>query len=371
MDINKLLLRIKKDGASDLHLSNNSHPSARKDGLLNILTDEEIITNEYLTATLNKVTDEKQRETLNTKKEVDLSYAVPGAGRFRVNVLVQRNTLSFAFRVIAEDVSPLDKIGLPKIYAELSLYRKGLLIITGPTGSGKSTTLAAMVNYINDNAHRRIMSIEDPIEYLHPNKKSVVLQIELGRDTESYSGAVRNSLRHDPDVIVVGEMRDRDTIAAALTAAETGHLVMGTLHTNDVAQTIDRIIDVFPFQQQDQLKHQISQVLLGIFSQVLIPRIGGGRVPACEILIANSAVRNMIREGKTHQLINVMQVGLKDGMQTLNQALSILVTRRLILREEALKYATDSEQLDRQIQLMSASGNHDFSYINQGPHKEY
>ncbi len=299
MDLNKLLDFVKNERGSDLHLNAGSPPSVRIDGTLRVLEQYEVLTPDILESVLFTSTSEKQRDTLEKRRELDFAYFVPDIGRFRVNVLHQRNSLSFNFRVIATDVAPLSMIGLPEIYSKLSLARKGLILVTGPTGSGKSTTLAAMVNYINDTASRHIVSIEDPIEYLHPNKKSVILQLEVGKDTESFSSAVRNSLRHDPDIIVVGEMRDLETISAALTAAETGHLVMATLHTIDATQTVDRIIDVFPYGQQPQIRHQISQVLLGVFSQVLIPKIGKGRVPACEIMIANAAVRNCIKEAKT------------------------------------------------------------------------
>jgi len=282
--------------------------------------------------------------------------------------MYQRDSLSFTFRIIASDVAPLSLIGLPDIYAKLSLSRKGLILVTGPTGSGKSTTLAAMINYVNDTVSRHIISVEDPIEYLHPNKKSVVLQLELGRDTESFSSAVRNSLRHDPDIIVVGEMRDLETISAAVTAAETGHLVMGTLHTIDATQTVDRLIDVFPYGQQQQMRHQISQVLVGVFSQVLVPRVDKGRVPACEIMIANAAVRNCIREAKTQNLVTVIQVGLKEGMQTLNQALAALVVDNKVKVEEAMKYSNDADNLNKLINaLTGADRKPDLSYINPGP----
>jgi twitching motility protein PilT len=236
-------------------------------------------------------------------------------------------------------------MGLPDIYTEITSARKGLILVTGPTGSGKSTTLAAMVNYINETDSRHIISVEDPIEYVHPNKKSMILQLEVGKDTESFSQALWNTLRHDPDVLVVGEMRDLETISAAITAAETGHLVMGTLHTNDATQTIDRIVDVFPHGQQAQMRIQLSQVLVGVFSQVLLPCVKGGRVPACEIMIANSAVRNSIREGKTQYLQNAIQLGIKEKMQTLNQALARLVVEKEVSVQQAMHNSVDKEQL--------------------------
>jgi twitching motility protein PilT len=345
MDIKKLLKYAVDARASDLHLNANSHPIIRVDGALRTLNDEELITPQSLHDLFVSITNEKQQQTLLVKKQLDFAHIIPGVGRFRVNALIQREALSFAFRVIANEVTPLSSMGLPDIYSEITMARKGLILITGPTGSGKSTTLAAMVNYLNENESRHIITVEDPIEYIHPNKKSIILQLEVGRDTESFSQALWNTLRHDPDVLVVGEMRDLETISAAITAAETGHLVMGTLHTNDATQTIDRVIDVFPHGQQAQMRVQLSQVLLGVFSQVLLPCINGGRVPACEIMIANSAVRNSIREGKTQYLQNAIQLGVKEKMQTLNQALAKLVVEKDFTVQQAVHYSVDREQL--------------------------
>jgi len=370
-DLNQLLSYIKLEGASDLHLNAGSYPSLRIDGSLKVLNKYEILTTTILENMLQSITTLPQAEILEKRRELDFAYFIPDVGRFRVNVLYQRNSLSFNFRVIATDVAPLSSIGLPDIYAKLSLYRKGLILVTGPTGSGKTTTLAAMVNYINENVSRHIITIEDPIEYLHPNKKSVILQLEVGKDTESFSSAVRNSLRHDPDIIVVGEMRDLETISAALTAAETGHLVLGTLHTIDATQTVDRMIDVFPYGQQAQIRHQISQVLVGVFSQVLVPKTTKGRCPACEIMIANSAVRNCIKEAKTDNLVTVIQVGLKDGMQTLNQALAALVVDNKVTRDEALKYSNNMDNLVKIIDSLTGEGRKpDLSYINPGPEQK-
>jgi twitching motility protein PilT len=345
MDIQKLLKCAVDTSCSDLHLNAESYPMIRVDGALKGISGEELLTAPILQELFESIATEKQKQTILSRKQLDFAYVLPGVGRFRVNALIQRGALSLCFRVIAKGVTPLSSMGLPDIYGQITAAHKGLVLITGPTGSGKSTTLAAMVNYINENASRHIITVEDPIEYIHPNKKSIILQLEVGKDTESFSQALWNTLRHDPDVLVVGEMRDLETISAAITAAETGHLVMGTLHTNDATQTVDRIIDVFPAGQQAQMRVQLSQVLLGVFSQVLLPRINGGRVAACEIMIANSAVRNSIREGKTQYLQNCMQLGLKEKMQTLNQALAKLVVEKVITIQQALLYSMDGEQL--------------------------
>lgn len=351
MDICKLLQCAANLKASDLHLNANSRPIIRVDGELQIMKDEDILTPEILQELFDSITNEKQKKAVQSKLQLDFAYVVPGIGRFRVNTLIQRGALSFCFRVIAKDITPLSLMGLPQIYAEITQARKGLILVTGPTGSGKSTTLAAMVNYINENDSRHIITVEDPIEYVHPNKNSIILQLEVGKDTESFSQALWNTLRHDPDVLVVGEMRDLETISAAITAAETGHLVMGTLHTNDATQTVDRIIDVFPHGQQSQVRNQLSQVLLAVFSQLLLPRIKGGRVPACEIMIANSAVRNSIREGKTQYLQNAIQLGHKEKMQSLNQDLARLVSENEISIDQALLQSVDHEQLTKIIGL--------------------
>jgi twitching motility protein PilT len=345
MDICKLLKHAVESRASDLHLNAESRPIMRVDGELRTIKNEEYLTSKALQELFDSITTEKQKQNLVSKLQLDFAYVVPEVGRFRVNALIQRGALSFCFRVIAKDVTPLSMMGLPEIYTEITQARKGLILVTGPTGSGKSTTLAAMVNYINENDSRHIITVEDPIEYVHPNKRSMILQLEVGKDTESFSQALWNTLRHDPDVLVVGEMRDLETISAAITAAETGHLVMGTLHTNDATQTVDRIIDVFPHGQQSQMRNQLSQVLLAVFSQLLIPRIKGGRTPACEIMIANSAVRNSIREGKTQYLANAIQLGHKERMQSLNQSLAKLVTEKEISAEQALLQSVDHEQL--------------------------
>jgi twitching motility protein PilT len=345
MDIQKLLKQAVELHASDLHLNANCYPVLRVNGALINLKEHELINPLALKELFDTITNDNQKQLIHTRKQLDFAYLLPGIGRFRVNALIQRGSLSFAFRVISENVAPLTSLGLPDIYADITTYRKGLILVTGPTGSGKSTTLSAMVNYINENDSRQIITVEDPIEYVHANKKSIILQLEIGRDTESFSQALWNTLRHDPDVLVVGEMRDLETISAAITAAETGHLVMGTLHTNDATQTVDRMVEVFPHGQQAQIRIQLSQVLIGVFSQVLIPRIRGGRVPACEIMIVNSAVKNSIREGKMQYLQNAIQLGIKEKMQTLNQSIARLVVDKEITLQQGLLNCVDREQL--------------------------
>jgi twitching motility protein PilT len=260
----------------------------------------------------------------------------------------QRGTLSLAFRLVPFDVLSVDELGLPRICKELVLKPRGLILVTGPTGCGKSTTMAAMIRHLNENSGCNIITIEDPIEFLHRNIKCMIAQRDIGDDTKSFAVALVHALRHDPDVIVVGEMRDLDTIETAIRAAETGHLVMGTLHTTDAAQTVDRIIDIFPPGQQSQIRLQLSQVLMAVLSQTLLPKVGGkGRIAAFEIMTANSAVRNLLREGKSYELPNMMQLNTGEGMQTLDQALAELVGKRIVTREEAVMKSSHPERLQK------------------------
>jgi twitching motility protein PilT len=282
--------------------------------------------------------------------ESDLSYAIPGVGRFRVNAFKQRGTVALAIRLIPERIPTFDELGLPEVVAHLARRPRGLVLVTGPTGSGKSTTLAAMIDLINSESRLHIITLEDPIEYVHRHKKSLVNQREIGRDSLSFAAALRAALREDPDVILVGEMRDLETIATAITAAETGHLVLATLHTTSAAQTIDRIIDVFPPHQQQQVRLQLAGALEGVIAQQLLPRRDRpGRVAALEILVATPAIRNLIREGKTHQIVSQLQTGARYGMQTLDMALRNLVRTGVIGREEALARAADAENLLKMI----------------------
>ena len=345
VEIDKLLDLMVKNKASDLHLKVPCPPVLRIDGELKLQTDFPGLSGIDIDQVLDTITTLHQREIFNKEQELDFSYSVPGIARFRVNALRQRGTSSIAFRLVPIEVPTIDKLELPQILKKLVLKPRGLILVTGHTGSGKSTTLAAMLNYLNEHQKCNVITIEDPVEFLHKDGKCIISQRDVGEDTHSFSTALVHALRHDPDVIVVGEMRDLDTISAAITAAETGHLVLGTLHTFDAPQSIDRIIDVFPPIQQSQIKVELSQIIEGVLSQVLIPRLTGGRIAAFEIMIANTAVRNLIRESKIHQLHNVMQTASKEGMQTLNQDLARLVKKDIIAREEALNRSSNQEQL--------------------------
>ncbi len=344
--VDKLLKLTVDKSASDLHLRASVPPVLRIDGVL-VQQDLPPISAEEIEEILASITKPEERDTFQKDMELDFVYGAPGIARFRVNALWQKGTISLAFRLVPFEVLSIDKLGLPQICKMLVLKPRGLILVTGPTGSGKSTTLAAMLDYLNEIESRNIMTIEAPIEYLHRNKKSIIIQRDLGHDTKSFAAALVHSLRHDPDVIVLGEMRDLETIASAITAAETGHLVLSTLHTSDAAQTVDRIIDIFPSDQQQQIRLQLSQVLEAVLSQALLRRIGGGRIAAFEIMVATPAVRNLIQEGKTSQLANAMQLGTKDGMRTLDQSLAELVRKRIVTQEEAMHKSSNPEQLSK------------------------
>jgi twitching motility protein PilT len=351
MDIAKLLKQTIDAHASDLHLNAHSRPTIRIDGILKVLEEEEVLTPKSLQALFDFITNEKQKLALQIKRQLDFAYQIPDVGRFRVNVLIQRSSLSFDFRAISKDISALGAMRLPPIYGEITTARKGLILVTGPTGSGKSSTVAAMINYINETESRHIVVVENPIEYLHPNKKSIILQLEVGQDTESYGQAIWHTMRHDPDIFVVGELRDLETINAAIGAAAAGHLVIGIQNTNDTSQAVDRLVEVFPHAQQAQIRVQVSQILIGVLSQVLVPNTKGGRVPACEIMIVNSTIRNSIKEGKTQFLQSAIQLGTKEKMQTLNQALAKLVQDKEITVQHAMHYSIDKEQLMNMVGL--------------------
>jgi len=350
--IEELLKLMVDKGASDIHLRVPSPPVLRIDGALITQDDMPPLTAKDIEWQFEQVTNQEQRNTFLREMELDFAYSLPGLARFRVSVLKQRGTLSIAFRRVPFEIPSIDQLGLPQICKKLILRPRGLILVTGPTGSGKSTTLAAMIDYLNEHASRNIITIEDPIEYLYSNKKCLIAQRDLGDDTRSFATALIHGLRHDPDVIVVGEMRDLETIATAISAAETGHLVLGTLHTTDAAQTIDRIVDIFPPSQQPQIRLQLSLVLEAVLSQTLLPRLkGGGRIAVFEIMLANSAVRNLIREHKAFELPNVMQLHAREGMQTLDQALADLARSGLVSQEEAMMKSSHPDRLTKLLQL--------------------
>jgi twitching motility protein PilT len=340
------LLQIMIDrGASDLHITTSTYPQIRVSGKLIQLTEFEQLTPQDTQRLAYSVLNEAQKQKFEEENELDLSFGIQNLARFRCNVYRERGAVAAAIRVVPFKIRSFDELNLPPIVRQLADRPKGLILVTGPTGSGKSTTLAAMIDKINSERSEHIMTIEDPIEFVHPHKKCLVNQREVFADTHSFKNALKSILRQDPDVVLVGEMRDLETIGAALTIAETGHLTLATLHTNSCAQTMNRIIDVFPTEQQSQVRAQLSLVLEGVLSQQLIPKVGGGRVMALEIMVSTPAVRNLIREEKIHQIYSAMQSGQKFGMQTMNQALVELISRRQITREEAMNRSTNPEEL--------------------------
>jgi twitching motility protein PilT len=340
-----LLKAMTEKGASDLHITTGSPPRMRIDGRLMPLKTEPLTAIDTKQLCYSVLTD-SQKHKFEEENELDLSFGVKNLARFRANIFMQRGAVAAAFRQIPYEIKTLDQLGLPPVVAEISRKPRGLVLVTGPTGSGKSTTLASMIDLINTEEPGHIVTIEDPIEYLHPHKTCLINQREIGADTDSFKKALKYVLRQDPDTVLIGEMRDLETIEAALTISETGHLAFGTLHTNSAVQTIHRILDVFPPYQQPQVRAQLSFVLEAVICQQLIPKQTGGRVLAAEILIPNAAIRNLIREDKIHQLYSQMQVGqTKYGMQTMNQALANLVQRRLITADEAMSKSSDLEEL--------------------------
>ena len=345
--IESLLEEVVKKKASDLHLQVSLTPMLRIDGSLKPVSGANNLSEEDVEALIFSILDEDQKQILLKDKEFDFSFAFGDMGRFRVNAFHERGNLAAALRLIPNEIQSVKELGLPQVVEGFANYPRGLVLVTGPTGSGKSTTLAALIDKINDEKASHIVTIEDPIEFTHKSKKSVVVQREVHYDTFSFSAALRSSLRQDPDVVLIGEMRDLETIAAAITIAETGHLVLATLHTNSAAQSVDRMIDVFPPHQQPQIRAQLANILQAICSQRLIPAIGGGRVAAAEILVATPAVRNIIREGKSHQLDAVIQTGSEHNMQSMDKTLISLVHAGTITFEEAKNYAVDVEELER------------------------
>ena len=348
-NLHELLKILVESNGSDLHITTNSAPQIRVDGKLKALDFPQLNAVDTKQLCYSVLTD-TQKHKFEEENELDLSFGVKGLSRFRGNVFVQRGAVAGVFRVIPYKILTFEDLGLPPVIKELSEKPRGLILVTGPTGSGKSTTLASIIDFININRREHIVTIEDPIEYLHPHKGCLVNQREVGADTKGFKNALKYVLRQDPDVVLVGELRDLETIEAALTLSETGHLCLATLHTNSCAQTINRIVDVFPPYQQTQIRAQLSFVLEGVISQALIPKIGGGRTLSMEIMVPNPAIRNLIREDKVHQIYSQMQVGQdKFGMQTMNQSLYSLFSRRIISLEDALSRSSDQDELKQMI----------------------
>ena len=346
--IHELLTIMIERGASDLHLTIGTYPQIRLHGRLTPLTELEVLTPPRTQELVYSLLNEGQKQKFEEENELDFSFGIQDLSRFRCNIYRQRGAVAAAIRAIPLKIRSFEELVLPPIIAQMAERPKGLILVTGPTGSGKSTTLAAMIDKINAERSEHIMTVEDPIEYLYNHKKCIVNQREVASDTQSFKDALKYILRQDPDVVLIGEMRDLETIQAALTIAETGHLTLATLHTNSCAQTMNRIIDVFPPHQQAQVRAQLSLVLEGVLSQQLIPRADGrARVMALEIMVATPAIRNLIREEKIHQIYSAMQAGQKFGMRTLNQSLAELVQKGLITRQEALNRSTLPDELQQ------------------------
>ncbi len=345
--IEVLLEEVVRRKASDLHIQVGVPPILRIDGALTPVAGAEPLSEESIEGLIFAILDQDQKQILLKDKEFDFSFAFGDMGRFRVNAFHERGNLAAALRLIPNEILTVEQLGLPAIVNKFTEYPRGLVLVTGPTGSGKSTTLAAMIHKINQEKPMHIITIEDPIEYTHRSRRSIIVQREVHYDTYSFSASLRSALREDPDVVLIGEMRDLETIASAITIAETGHLVLATLHTNSAAQSVDRMIDVFPPHQQPQVRAQLANILMAICSQRLIPSLGGGRVAAAEILVATPAVRNIIREGKSHQLEAVIQTGAEYGMQSMDKTLVSLVKAGTISYDQARDFAVDTEELNR------------------------
>jgi twitching motility protein PilT len=346
--LTELLIEVLDRGCSDLHISAGARPTLRVNGSLDQMDDRPVMTPPVIQRMLYAILTQKQREKFEEELELDFAYAVPGKARFRVNLYRQRDALGAAFRLIPYEIKALEELGIPPSIANFAMLPRGFVLVTGPTGSGKSTTLASLVDLANRNRRDHIMTVEDPIEFLHRHKSCLVNQREVGEDTWSFQNALKHVLRQDPDIILVGEMRDLETISVALTAAETGHLVFATLHTQDAAQTIDRVIDVFPPHQQQQIRVQLAGALQGVVCQTLAKTADGrGRAAATEVLVATPAVRNLIREGKTHQIYSALQAGARHGMHTMDQHLSELVKAGRITYDVGLEKCHHIEDFNR------------------------
>jgi len=350
MRIEPLLDEVLKRDASDLHLQVGLPAMLRIDSALQKVEKPKVLKQEDVRALVYSVIDDKQKQLLETDLELDFSFAYGDLARFRVNAFHEKGNLAVALRLIPTAIRTIEELGLPPVVEGMTEYPSGLVLVTGPTGSGKSTTQAAMVDKINSTKSKHIITIEDPIEYQHYHKQSIIVQREVHFDTISFGTGLRSALREDPDVVLIGEMRDLETISTAITLAETGHLVMATLHTNSASQSVDRMIDVFPPHQQQQIRIQLSNVLQAIISQRLVPMIGGGRVAAAEVLLVNSAVRNIIRESKTHQIDSVVQTGADVGMQTMDSTLAKLVHSGKVSYDVAKGFAVNIEEFERLMQ---------------------
>jgi twitching motility protein PilT len=349
LTIDRLLTDMVGKGASDLHIKAGNVPGFRIDGHMQPQLEYGELTPETTASLCRQLMTDEQWERFEKERDLDFSYAVTGLARFRVNALTQRSSAGLVIRQIPDAIPSAKDLGLPQICLDLAGKPRGLVLVTGPTGSGKSTTLAAMLDYINETESGHILTMEDPLEFVHPDKKCFVTQRQIGQDTHSFSEALRRALRQDPDVILIGEMRDLETISMAITAAETGHLVFGTLHTTSAISTVDRIIDVFPTDAQQQVRVQLASTLQGVISQTLVPKVGGGRVAAREVLVATDGVRSLIRESKSAQLLNLMQTGKSHGMSTLEDELLRLVGQKLITPDDAISKANRSEDLKRRL----------------------
>lgn len=343
--IKSLLRLVAQQNASDLHLVVGRYPTLRLDGRLYPLTQESILSVEDTQALSDVLTSEENKKRLIADGQIDFSYNFEDKARFRTNIFYQQGNVSIAMRMVNGRIRTLEELSIPPTLYDFTHQTQGLLLITGPVGHGKSTTLSALIDFINHNDDKHIITIEDPIEYVYEQDRCIINQREVGRDTKSFPDGLRGVFREDANVVLIGELRDLDTISTAMTAAETGHLILATLHTNDSSQTIDRIIDVFPAHQQNQVRSQLASVLLGVVSQRLIPKVGGGRIPAMEIMINNHAVENLIRENKAYQIDSVIETSLREGMVSLDKSLADLIQRGLITMEDAMVYTKNQDYL--------------------------
>lgn len=351
MNIHDILQLVVDREGSDIHLITGIPPYLRVDGNLEPIEGAPVLTAEQLEVLIQPIMTKDQQDYVSINKELDFGYQYKDAGRFRVNVYHQQGNLAASLRLIPSRIKTIDELGLPPIFHTLTNYKQGIILVTGPTGEGKSTTLAAMIDEINSTRSEHILTIEDPIEFVYSPKKSIISQREINSDTHGWDIALRSSLREDPDIVLVGELRDYETIAAALTVAETGHLVFATLHTYSASQTIDRIIDVFPAAQQNQIRQQVAATIQAVVSQRLLPKIGGGRIAAAEIMLNQSAIRNLIREAKVFQIDNVIQTAAEQGMQLMEMHLATLVRQGLVSQEKAEEYAIRPKELRRLLGL--------------------